>query len=643
MVEQNEMKNGKISSDKEIKYIEIGKYLKKYETNLEYIFREKNYCKIIMDGRDIIELMLEISLTGEKNLPSEPITIKQAIKSDIAIKAKNALFEIDGIISEINKENVNYKKTYRFLKSFKKFLVWFRSTDDEPPKLNLNNCIELIDNLPNTEPSKDNREEENDHINKINESLKNLEEYLKLVSKENYAGAVIEGYNVCNLMLELSLKNEGYAVDNGLVIWDGKRIPLIPFCTQESLLPKECLAFLNTIEEYKNNFLKLSNSYKLALSFLEGLSYFMLWFDNFYSNRYSIDKPFKIENCYAEIDKLTRTQNEDTVIFKSISSKTKKQKSEILDYNVNGLQINNRGNFSLDQKEFLENMMKGFAENITNNLSKKIDNSTEKIIKTLKEEIKNISLKITDYQSLIERQIKHFDSDEEKDKLIAAFADECAERIISETHFESEEDSYNSEKDNLIKSLGREAWTKLSEESQTYLISSKLMFDNLNSITNVDYSGVCILVTKTLEVELYKRFFDDFKQYLNQKKYNYKNYPTGLLHKNRWLLDDDKFNLGTVAYILCLKEPNDYYLAKNNKEKLIEYCEADLFKKRETEEIDSLIKKFGKDIEDIREKYRNPSAHRENIDHDKAEECLDLVLYNKKSPLLKEMLDSFIK
>ena len=280
---------------------------------------------------------------------------------------------------------------------------------------------------------------------------------------------------------------------------------------------------------------------------------------------------------------------------------------------------------------------------------KTIEESKETILTNLneiKKEIKNISLKITDYQSLIERQINNFDSDEVKDRIISAFADECAERIINETHFEKDDDSYNLEKTNLIQSLGEGAWAKLSEESQTYLISSKLMFNNLNNMSEVvDYSGVCILVTKALEVELYKRFFDNFLKYLDQKRYKkYDNYPTGLLYKNREPLNEDKFNLGTVAYIFCLKSDYyiDYYQERNNEEKLIEYCEADLFKEFETEKIERLIKKFGENIEEIRKKYRNPSAHRNKITIDKAEDCLNLVLYND-NPLLKEMLDSFKK
>ena len=505
--------------------------------------------------------------------------------------------------------------------------------------IDVDDCIYLIESLPSSEPSEKNQEE-GKYIDKINESLKILEKHLELISNENYVGAVVEGYNACSLMLELFLKKEGYEICNEAVIQNDEKIPLIGFCAQENIFPKECNEFLNSMEEYKNNYFELNNSYDVALSFLKGLSYFLVWFNNYYSNKYSIDEPFKIKDCYIAIDRLAYSQDNE-VIFKPKSSETKKQKTEI---EKNGPQINLSSN-TIDSNLFFSEMKK-FSEKLTS-IQQTVEKGQDTIISTLndiKKEIKNISLKITDYQSLIERQIKTFESDEEKDMLIAAFADVCAERIINETNSFTDDDSYDSEKTNIINLLGESAWNKLSEESKTCLISSKLMFDNLNYMDEIlDYSGVCILVTKALEVELFKRFYKNFFEYLDKKYHRkYNNYPTGLLYKNRGRLNEDKFNLGTMAYIFCLKEHDNYYKAKNNEEKLIEYCASDLFNENETKEIKILIKKFGNEIENIREKYRNPSAHRNNISKDDAKDCLNIVLCGDDR-LLKEMLDSFKK
>lgn len=626
---------------------EINQNLNKYETYIKSIFKEKNYFEIISKGTEIISLMLKPILKEKNITDSSPTSmIKTAIQTGtIPPKTKNILFRIDRASEEISDKNTSYKDAHKFLKSFKKFISHFKNICGEY-NINIDTCISLIDALPNTEPSENMEEKTEENIENINNYVKILKKYIELVSEENYTGAVTEGYHVCNLMLELFLTNNGYRTNKGFVVQEGKNIPIITFCTEDKLFPEECREFLKTIENYKNNRLKLIKSYDLALSFLKCLGYFMIWFNSFYSERYSIDKPFEIEECCLEISKLAGS--DDQIIFKHKTSPTKKQKSEI--ENNNGLMINFPNSMNSSD---LEKALAELTNNLKDHISKELSNATETIKKDtetiittlddIKKEIKNISLKITDYQSLISRQIKNFDDDKQKDLLIAAFADECAERIIRETDSFREEDSYNHEKTELNNLLGEDAWAKLSDESKKYLISSKLMFNNLKDIGEVlDYSGVCILITKTLELELYKRFYDHFFKYLN-RKYNrsYKNYPTGLLYKNREPLNPDKFNLGTVAYIFCLKTDYtiDYYQERNNEEKLIEFCEADLFEENETSEIKGLIKEFGNEIERIRENYRNPSAHRNHITEDDAEDCLNIVLYDEM--LLKKMLDSF--
>lgn len=598
---------------------EINRRLKEYEKSLKSIFKEKNYSEIITDGTIIIDLMLEV-ISRRNNWPLNDI------KTNLPIKAKNPLIEIDRLNEKIDKENVTYKKTRKFLKSFKRFAEWFNNNDDFA--CDVDNCINLIESLPNTEPAANTGSEESEYVGEINESLENLEKHLELISKENYAGAVRAGYNVCSLMLELFLKNEKYSTDNGSVIYDDEKIPIIVFCTQKDIFPKECNGFLNVMDKYENKFFESNGNYDLALTFLMGLSYFLIWFNNYYSKKYSIDNPFEIENCYSSINKLAQQQNE--AIFKTKTSKTKKQKTEI-ESGMNGLQINTlNSNDSL-----LLSKMEEMSEMI-----KSIKKDTETIITTLKD----LTQQITDYQSLIDRLDKKVKlPDEIKDDLIAAFADECAERIVKQTNLLKDDDSYNLEKTNLEKSLGDDAWAKLSDESKTYLISSKLMFNNLNEMDeDLDYSGVCILVTKTLEVEMFKRFYENFLSYLKRNRYKkYENYPTGLLYENRDLLRPEKFNLGTLAYIFCLSRNCGYNRMQKNKMTLVKYCKSDLFKECETDdEIESLIKKYGDEIENIRKNYRNPSAHRNNIDKDKAKECLNLVLCDEDN-LLKEMLGSF--
>jgi hypothetical protein len=71
----------------------------------------------------------------------------------------------------------------------------------------------------------------------------------------------------------------------------------------------------------------------------------------------------------------------------------------------------------------------------------------------------------------------------------------------------------------------------------------------------------------------------------------------------------------------------------------MEYCKECIFSKYNENEIKELLKKYASNIEKIRENYRNPSAHTNEIKRIDAEECFNLVLDVEK--LLKQMLDSF--
>ena len=80
------------------------------------------------------------------------------------------------------------------------------------------------------------------------------------------------------------------------------------------------------------------------------------------------------------------------------------------------------------------------------------------------------------------------------------------------------------------------------------------MFNKLIMMNEViDYSGICVLITKALEVEINKRFFTDFIKYMdNTYNKDYSIYPTPLLFNKKEPLYDDKITLGNFQFILCL-------------------------------------------------------------------------------------------
>ena len=169
------------------------------------------------------------------------------------------------------------------------------------------------------------------------------------------------------------------------------------------------------------------------------------------------------------------------------------------------------------------------------------------------------------------------------------------------------------------------------------------MFSKLEKINeNMDYSGICVLVTKALEIEIFDRFFKDFLKYLdNNYNKDYSKYPTALLFRYKQPLYPERFTMGNIAFVLCYTENyNDTSeQIKNNKSKLLEYCKSCIFSNNSDEEIEKLLNIYASSIEDIRIRFRNPSAHRGYIKKTTAEECFKLVIDVER--LLVKMLDSF--
>ena len=285
-------------------------------------------------------------------------------------------------------------------------------------------------------------------------------------------------------------------------------------------------------------------------------------------------------------------------------------------------------------------------------LEKRHSEETKKGFDKIGKQIEQLSGQIDAYQSLIERQIGKAANEQEVERLISAFADECVERLAKRVRANTEEKIIKIETERLILSLGDNCWAKLDEKSREYLISAKVFFSKLLEIEGInDYSGVCLSITKALEVELYKRFYANYMKYLDEKYNNdYTKYPTALLYKRKksskseveWKpLRPESFTMGTIAFVLCIK--NDYYDSQqrieNNKARLLEYSKECLLSRYSESDIEQLLTNYANAIEKIRVEYRNRCSHRESIKQLQAKECMNYVIDVEK--LLKQMIDSF--
>lgn len=285
-------------------------------------------------------------------------------------------------------------------------------------------------------------------------------------------------------------------------------------------------------------------------------------------------------------------------------------------------------------------------ETMIRELSVQIDRVEGKL-DDVHEIVKEIAQQISNYQSLVGRLLYRAVDKDEMERIMQSFADECSDRIVNEVNRNISEREYAIEEKKLRTSLGDAVWNKLEESSKTFLASSKLMYNNLLSLGNlVDYSGVCLLVTKALEVEMSKRFYSQYVTYLGSKypgKANLDQWPTTLLNKYGKRKRAKDFTLGSVAYILCYLTPDDVTVEQieNNKAKLLEFSRNELFiEDYDNDTIESCLLDYAERIEEVRNDYRNPAAHTNELKKVDADNCFALVTDVEK--ILKIMLESFV-
>lgn len=282
--------------------------------------------------------------------------------------------------------------------------------------------------------------------------------------------------------------------------------------------------------------------------------------------------------------------------------------------------------------------------NLTNTVND-IDKKTDQILI----EFRNLNEKIDKYRkdNKISTKFDNAQTEEEKDKIMWGFAEKCGKIMRDYTNEYINTHDYKKEEENLIDSLGKPAWNKLSRKSKTFLTTSKFTYNNLKSLGDIiDYSGVCVLVTKALEAELCKRFYKGFGKYLfKEYEKNYSEYHTSLVGYNKYtkdhyrLTDNKDCDLGRITCILGFNRwgmSDEEY--EHNILRSVEYSRK-YFKNYSDDKIKETLIEYGSYVDEIRRKYRNRAAHTNELSQTNARECFRYVLDVEQ--VLKIMLDSF--
>ena len=259
-----------------------------------------------------------------------------------------------------------------------------------------------------------------------------------------------------------------------------------------------------------------------------------------------------------------------------------------------------------------------------------------KTLNSINGKIDNIGYKIdslSDSVSLIKKNsssllLKLDENGEAYEKKISAIQDQILDFVSREKIGNAEEATHNLEK------LFGENWGKLTPESRNYLISAETIFRALcaqDKSKALDYSSVCLMLCKTVEVELKRRFYTDFIAYLD-RAYNkvYGCYHTQLTQPDRSSLKPDEgITLGDIPYILCCPKSKQSF-GKNyqrNQEQILVFSNDIVFK----EKVDqAYLDGLSDQITKIRKDYRNPSCHTNPVSFVTAKDCFDYVLDSTK-------------
>ena len=491
-----------------------------------------------------------------------------------------------------------------------------------------------------------------DKIDKFNEDTR------ELLEDDNegldYSVIVLQAGKHCELLLTELIKNKGIEVDANGVVVDTEQdefkhyrnMSVLTYaCKSLTLLPKEMRRIMQFIRNGRNAAAHSITLNKAQLTeFMKAFNAFTAWY-YLESGTYKTEQNKRLLSYVKALDMPTTEKvNKENRVEEIAPEMIAALKKETISNAASSMDRLEQTITQIVRKEVQMGVseVKGVVISEAGEIKEKIDELSEMIV--------GLSEKIGDYQSLVERQLSMAVSAEEEEIIIHAFSEECVSKMSDRFEKNTADKNYKRNLYDLKETLGEVCWERLDPRSRTFLISSRVMYDELIVLDDViDYSGVCLLVTKALEYELSKRFYTKFLSYLKGKYgKNYSKYPSTMIRKyngNVTTMQKHDFTLGAIAYIFCmkpfLKQGEDITQKNYDKNILLDFAMAELYENASRKDIETQLDAFAVDIEEIKNKYRNKAAHTNEIKKKNARECFDIVLDVQK--LLKTMIEAFNK
>ena len=259
-------------------------------------------------------------------------------------------------------------------------------------------------------------------------------------------------------------------------------------------------------------------------------------------------------------------------------------------------------------------------------VEKKVDAIPDQIVRRLAEEMQN-------HVEALNRELPGLPPQQQEEK-ISLFVRLQSDQVYNE--LEQQADLCIQRERLRLRELFGKHWDKLEKSSQNGLVSTAVLWSRLECIQEkeFDFRGVCITAVSALEQELGKRLFFGFQYRLKeQEKVAYEAWPKVLLFENKdgsWK-PNRRFTLGMLPYL---------FQADGSEEKqswLREYLASIVAECYQEDPLQPFVGKkegersFLERCEEVRKRYRNPSAHSGNISKKKAQECYIEVIGRREA------------
>lgn len=478
----------------------------------------------------------------------------------------------------------------------------------------------------------------------IDEELKLFRELFKFRKNNRAPHIISQGGRIIQHLVEFLARN-GRTIDDNIY-----NNTFEVFLKQCEYIPEPIKNFILFINELRKNVIYSTVDKKelneSLIHYLETFYEILKWFENFYDEEFlhnemkfkEITKTKRFLN--RKIDELDEDDDLGEYNKESLKGILLEIRDEVKTVNSNMEDLKDTAE---DTNETVHDT-KDIAED-TNETVHVIDYKMDQFIEKFEEYHKEYAKNLEKISEKVDENI----SEEELDKIMKKFTDRCSEEIKTCVETSIAKEDYKKEEERLKHFLKEKNWNKLTRKSQTWLTTSIITYKGIKKLKNiVDYSGVCLLVTKAFEVELYRRFFRGFSDYLfDEYKKDYSEYHTSLIgnyfegHKYR-LKKPRECDLGTITYIFCYKKDKkikDDKIHQNNIDKLVEYSKPKYFNNLTEDEVKNKFHTYGKYVDEIRKEYRNRAAHDKELSITDARNCYNYVF--KVDKVLRTMLESF--